>query len=208
MKNKEIDSCLKLIKTWDKKLKTIEKQKRVATDEIISIVIAELSEIVDKSETPLYDIKNYCEVNGVTSIIEYGNNDSYEFKIDIVGKISEKIRSEMLYDNNGQYFDICDIYKDPNIWFFINDEDIDEPEKLKTIVHDIKMMLNYVDTVYIDSYENCDNGYSFTNKLTQTQGLDLLTFEYYDNTEGEDLTVEIDISNEHILAEYFLKAHK
>lgn len=208
MKNKEIDACLRLIKKYDKQIKENEKGKNNNINEIISIAINELSEIVDKSENPLYDIKNYCEVNGIASIIEYGNNDTYKFKSDISEKISQKIRSEMLYDSNGEYFDVCDIFTDPNIWFYINDEDIDEPEKLKSIVHDIKMMLNYVDTVYIDSYEDCEYGYAFTNKLTRTQGLDLLTFEYYNIDKDEILTVDIDINDDTLLAEYFLKAHK
>lgn len=208
MKNKEIDACLRLIKKYDRKIKENEKYKNNNINEIISIAINELSEIVDKSEKPLYDIKNYCEVNGVTSIIEYGNNDSYKFKTSVVEKISQKIRTEMLYDLNGQYFDICDIYTNPNIWLYINNEDIDEPEKLKSIVHDIKMMLNYVDTVYIDSYEDCEDGYAFTNKLTRTQGLDLLTFEYYNINDDLYVTVDIDINDDTLLTEYFLKAHK
>lgn len=208
MKNKEINSYLKHIKTYERELKSIEYLKNIATDGIISIAIAELSEIVDKSEKPLYDIKNYCEVNDITSIIQYGNSNSYKFKSDIEEKISQKIRSEMLYDSNGKYFDVCDIFTDPNIWLYINDEDIDEPQKLKSIVHDIKMMLNYVDTVYIDSYEDDVDGYIFTNKLTRIQGLDLLTFEYYDNDKCENLSVDIDISNEDIIAAYFLEAHK
>ena len=208
MKNERISLSLRLIKTYDKKIKENEKYKSNNVNEIISIAIAELLELVDKSEKPLYDIKNYCEINDITSIIEYGNNNSYKFKTDISEKISEKIRTEMLYDSNGKHFDVCDIFKDPNIWLYINDEDIDEPEKLKSIVHDIKLMLNYVDTVYIDSYEDDVDGYMFTNKLTRTQGLDLLTFEYYGNSEHNYITVEIDINDDKLLTKYFLKAHE